>query len=344
VTTHPSPRSSPPTPLPPSATTAAAREAAGTPAAQTAPIPGPVPLREPGAAPVRRSAGLRWLAAVIQTSRPRQWPKNLLVLAAPLAGASMGRHNGGLYALVAFVAFVAASSAVYFVNDVVDAERDRRHPVKRSRPIAAGLLPPWQALAVAIVAVGLALASGFLISAPWLSVTIAVYLAVSFLYSLFLKHVPVLELACVASGFVLRAVGGAAATHVPPSGWFLAVISLGALMVAVAKRRGELSSLGAQAARHRPVMRWYSYRVLCVLGRAIAAGIIVCYALWAVSSFGGSREAWHLVSVVPLAIALARFDWLSLRGAARPVEDLIITDRVMVSAELAWLATFALGM
>jgi decaprenyl-phosphate phosphoribosyltransferase len=311
---------------------------------QAAQVADPALLRGPDTAPDRPGAARRWLTAVIQTSRPRQWPKNLLVLAAPLAGASVGRHDGVVYAFIAIVAFTAASSAVYFVNDVVDAERDRRHPVKRSRPIAAGRLPAAQALAVAVVAAGLALASGFLISAPWLSVTIAVYLTVSFLYSLALKHVPVLELACVASGFVLRAVAGAAATHVPPSGWFLAVISLGALMVAVAKRRGELSSLGPEAARHRPVMRWYSYRVLRAVGRAIVAGIIVAYALWAVNSFGGWREAWHLVSVVPLAIALARFDWLSVHGAGRAVEDLIVTDRVMAGAELGWLVTFALGL
>ena len=311
---------------------------------QAAQVADPALLRGPDAAPARPGAARRWLTAVIQTSRPRQWPKNLLVLAAPLAGASVGRHDGVVYAFIAIVAFTAASSAVYFVNDVVDAERDRRHPVKRSRPIAAGRLPAAQALAVAVAAAGLALASGFLISAPWLSVTIAIYLAVSFLYSLALKHVPVLELACVASGFVLRAVAGAAATHVPPSGWFLTVISLGALMVAVAKRRGELSSLGPEAARHRPVMRWYSYRALCALGRATVAGIIVSYALWAVSSFGGWREVWHLVSVVPLAIALVRFDWLSVHGAGRAVEDLIVTDRVMAGAELAWLVTFALGL
>jgi decaprenyl-phosphate phosphoribosyltransferase len=288
--------------------------------------------------------GRRWLGAVIRTTRPRQWPKNLLVLAAPLAGASLGRDDGIGYALVAVAAFTAASSAVYLVNDVADADRDRRHPVKRSRPVAAGTLPAPQALAVAAVAACLAIAAGPWIGAPWLTVTITAYLALSFLYSVALKHVPVLELACVASGFVLRMLGGAAATHVPPSGWFLTVCSLGALMVAVAKRRGELARLGPEAARHRPVMRWYTYRAMCVLGRALAAGIIGAYLLWALSSGGGTRQAWHLVSVVPLAIALARFDWLSIRRADRPVEELIVADRIMAGAELAWLVTFALGL
>jgi decaprenyl-phosphate phosphoribosyltransferase len=327
----------------PTSQTAPATTAPVAPAPVTA-LPAPAPPEARPAPGGRLGAARRWLGAVIRTARPRQWPKNLLVLAAPLAGASLGRDDGLSYALVAVAAFTAASSAVYFVNDVADADRDRRHPVKRNRPVAAGTLPAAQALAVAAVAASLAIAAGFWIGAPWLTVTIAAYLALSFLYSVVLKHVPGLELACVASGFVLRMLGGAAATHVPPSGWFLTVCSLGALMVAVAKRRGELARLGPEAARHRPVMRWYTYRVMCVLARAVAAGIIGAYLLWALSSGDGTQQLWHLVSIVPLAVALARFDWLSIRRSDRPVEDLIVADRVMAGAELAWLATFALGL
>lgn len=287
---------------------------------------------------------VRWLSAVVRTSRPRQWPKNLLVFAAPLAGATQGRDDGIGYALVAFAAFTAASCAVYFVNDVADADRDRRHPVKRLRPVASGALPAAQALALAAVGAGAALAAGFWIGAPGLTATIAAYLALSFLYSAGLKHVPVAELACVASGFVLRALGGAAATHVPPSGWFLTVCSLGALMVAVAKRRTELAALGAEAARHRPVMRWYRYGPLCALARAIATAMVAAYALWAVGSPDGSMQAWHLASIVPLVAALVRFDWLNGHAAGRPVEDLIVRDRLMAGAELSWLVMFTLGL
>ncbi|HEX6931078.1 MAG TPA: UbiA family prenyltransferase, partial [Streptosporangiaceae bacterium] len=187
----------------------------------------------------RLSAPFRWLLAVAQSTRPRQWPKNLLVFAAPLAGDTFGRAHGFWYALVAAAAFIAASSAVYLVNDVVDAERDRSHPYKRSRPVAAGRLPAAHAVVLAICLGIVALGAGLIIGEPLLAVVIAAYLAFSFLYSAGLKHVPLLELACVASGFVLRVVGGAAATHVPPSGFFLLVCSLGALMVAIAKRYTE---------------------------------------------------------------------------------------------------------
>jgi decaprenyl-phosphate phosphoribosyltransferase len=292
---------------------------------------------------VAGSAAAHWLTAVITTARPRQWPKNLLVLAAPLAAASQGRDDGTGYALVALAAFTAASAAVYFINDVADASRDRRHPVKSRRPVASGALPAGQAVALAAAAAILSLASGLVIGAPWLTGTIAAYLSVSLAYSLALKHVPVVELACVASGFVLRALGGAAATHVVPSGWFLTVCSLGALLVAVAKRRGELAALGPEAARHRPVMRWYRGPWLAVTAQALAAGILAAYALWAAGTGNSWRLAWDLASVVPLAAALARFGWLSVHAAARPVENLIITDRIMLGAEAAWLTLFALG-
>jgi decaprenyl-phosphate phosphoribosyltransferase len=296
---------------------------------------------DPGRPP--RSAR-RWLHAVVRESRPRQWPKNLLVLAAPIAGATLGRPDGPACALVALAAFIAASSSVYLVNDVVDAERDRQHPVKRRRPVASGDLPPAHALAVAVVGVAAAVSSGFWIGAPGLSVTIVIYLAISFSYSLALKHVPVIELACVASGFVLRALGGAAATHVPPSGWFLTVVSLGALMVAVSKRRGELAALGAGAAGHRPVARFYRYRALGLASRLLAGAMVISYALWAVTSSSGGRPLWLLASIAALAAALARFDWLSAHAGEKPVEDLIIRDRLMAGAELAWLVLFAAGM
>ena len=191
------------------------------------------------------------------TTRPRQWPKNLLVFAAPLAAASLGRDDGFGYALLAMFAFGCASAAVYFVNDVVDVERDRRHPVKRNRPIASGALPEQDAVVLAVLAAVFAVGAGVVIGEPLLVAAASAYLCTSFLYSFRLKHVPFVEMVIVASGFVLRVLGGAAATHVRPSVWFLLVCSLGALGVAVAKRYTELTSLGADAVRHRPVMRWY---------------------------------------------------------------------------------------
>ena len=292
----------------------------------------------------RLSGTLRWLKAVVQSTRPRQWPKNLLVFAAPLAGDSFGRPYGFWYALIAAGAFIAASSSVYLVNDVVDAERDRAHPYKRVRPVASGRMPVRHAVVLAVLLVLAALATGLVIGEPLLASAVAAYLAISFLYSAGLKHVPVAELACVASGFVLRVLGGAAATHVPPSGYFLLVCSLGALMVAIAKRYTELTVLGADATTHRPAMRGYAAPVLRLTQRVVSLVMIASYVLWAYSEAHARTRTWHVVSSIALAAALLRFDRLTARATSKPVEDLIARDPIMVVCEIAWLVLFAAGL
>ncbi|HEX5300410.1 MAG TPA: decaprenyl-phosphate phosphoribosyltransferase [Streptosporangiaceae bacterium] len=287
--------------------------------------------------------GLRWVTAVVRTARPRQWPKNLLVFAAPLAGASLGRRDGLLYALVAAAAFGLASAAVYFVNDVVDAERDRLHPRKRNRPVASGALPKQHAIALGAVCAALGLSAGLLISEPLLIATVAGYLSLSFGYSLVLKQIPVIEVMFLAAGFLLRVLGGAAATHVPPSGWFLLVCSLGALGVAIAKRYAELTSLGAKAVEHRPVLRFYRPAQLRIAQIAVGAAMIAAYLAWAAGEHSGAR-LWHLASALPLALALVRFGYLTGRRTAAPVEDLIMRDIPMLACELSWLALFVTGL
>ncbi len=284
------------------------------------------------------------LVAALQATRPRQWPKNLLVFAAPLAGATLGRPDGFGYALVAFAAFTAAASAVYLINDVMDAERDRLHPTKRNRPVASGRLPKPLAIALAAAGLALAMLASTAIREPRLALVIGIYVVTSWLYSAGLKHVPGLELAIVASGFVLRAIGGAVATHVPPSAWFLTVCSLGALMVAIGKRYTELSVLGTEAAAHRPAMRWYRIWLLRAGQRAASAVMLVAYVLWALSHHDSWMRAWHLASALPLACALIRFDRLTEMADGRPVEDLIARDPTMICAELVWLAMFTVGL
>jgi decaprenyl-phosphate phosphoribosyltransferase len=284
-----------------------------------------------------------WLSAAVRSARPRQWPKNLLVVAAPLAGASLGRRDGLAYAVVAALAFGCASVAVYYVNDVLDVERDRCHPVKRNRPIAAGELSIPHALGLAGICVVAALASGFVISEPLLTTATSGYLAISFLYSMVLKHLPVLEVLFVASGFLLRVLGGAAATHVKPSGWFLLVCSLGALFVAVAKRYTELVTLGRDAFRHRPVMRSYRPSALRLGQYLTGVLMMVCYLLWACGEHSVTRE-WHVASAVPLAVALYRFAVLTGRRTIRPVEDMITRDGAMLACEIGWLCLFVTGL
>jgi decaprenyl-phosphate phosphoribosyltransferase len=295
---------------------------------------------EAGSPPVRL---LHWATAVLTTARPWQWPKNLLVFAAPLAGATLGRDDGLGYALVAAAAFGCASVAVYLANDVADAERDRRHPRKRHRPVAAGDLPKSHAITLSTVSAAAGITAGVAISEPLLTASVGGYLGISFLYSGLLKHIPVVELCLVASGFLLRVLGGAAATHVRPSGWFLLVCSLGAFGVAVAKRYTELTSLGAEAIAHRPVMRRYRAGALRLAQLAAGAAMIGCYLAWAAGQPPGAAR-WHLASGLPLAAALVRFGIVTGRGTATPVEDLLTRDRPMMACELAWLGLFAAGL
>jgi decaprenyl-phosphate phosphoribosyltransferase len=285
----------------------------------------------------------RWLNAVILTTRPRQWPKNLLVFAAPLAAASLGRDHGFDYAVLAMFAFACASAAVYFVNDVIDVERDRRHPVKRNRPIASGALPERHAVVLAVVATVFAVGTGVAIREPLLVVVAAAYLCESFLYSFRLKHVPFIEMVLVAAGFLLRVLGGAAATHVKVSVWFLFVCSLGALGVAIAKRYTELTSLGEDAVRHRPAMRWYRPGVLRVGQLLVGLAMLATYLMWAVDETTAARP-WHLLSALALAAALIRFGVLTARRSVRAVEDLITRDAIMLCFEGGWLVLFSIGL
>jgi len=298
---------------------------------------------DPPRGQTRFSEAASWLSALAESARPRQWAKNLLVFAAPLAGASLGRDEGFNYALAAGAAFVAASVAVYLVNDVIDADRDRRHPVKRFRPVAAGRLPAPHALWLGSVIGAVAVSAGFWFEQPKLAAVIAAYLASSLLYALVIKHVAVIELTFVAIGFLLRALAGAVATNVRPSGWFLVVCSLGALMVAIAKRYAELRALRGDAAAHRPVLRWYTPGALRLSQRLAAVAVIAAYLLWAAGQNSAWMRAWHLASAIPLAAALLRFGWLTGRAGNRPVEDMIARDRLMACCEAGWLLLFAVG-
>ena len=265
------------------------------------------------------------------------------MFAAPLAAASLGRADGLGYALVAMFAFACASAAVYFVNDVVDAERDRRHPVKRNRPIASGALPAQHAVVLAVLAAAIAIGSGVLMREPRFVAAASGYLCLQFLYSMRLKHIAFLEMLLVASGFLLRVLGGGAATHVKLSIWFLLVCSLGALGVAVAKRYTELTSLGADAIRHRPVMRWYQPGVLRITQLLIGVGMLATYLMWAAGETTAA-SGWHLASALPLAAALLRFGVLTARRTVRQVEDLITRDPVMLCCEAVWLVLFCVGL
>ncbi len=284
---------------------------------------------------------------IVRLLRPHQYAKNLLVFAAPGAAGRLDEASVIGWSLLAFVLFCAASSAGYVVNDMLDAEADRLHPVKKERPIASGAVSQRQAsfllAAISITAVALSA----LLGGVFLAVLVG-YAAVSMSYSVFFKRVPWLELLFVSAGFVLRSVAGGAATNTPISGWFLLVVSAGALLIIAGKRIGELVALGPRTAS-RKVLAGYQLGQLRLVAAVAAALAVGGYGAWAaaeaedqVSDSTGSMLL--RLTALPFTIAIARYLVLSWRGAGETPESLIVRDRLMLAAGAAWTIIYAMGL
>jgi decaprenyl-phosphate phosphoribosyltransferase len=284
--------------------------------------------------------------SLVQLARPRQWLKNLLVLIAPVAaGLPFAQVPFGRIGL-GFLAFCAASSAGYFVNDARDVAADRRHPVKRHRPVAAGTVTPSVATGIgAALAVG-ALALAALTGEPGFLVCVAVYLVLTAAYSLGLKHVEIVDVMLVASGFLLRAVAGAEVADVPASGWLILTTSFAALFVATAKRYGEWTRLGDGSLHEgRAALVGYTGPFLRMVVFTTLAVSIVCYCLWAQEKalLDADRRLEVLLTVVPVTHALLRYALLVERGAGEAPEELFLRDRGLQLSAVAWLALFVLA-
>ena len=282
------------------------------------------------------------LRALFATMRPAQWIKNILVAAAPLAaGDTSGTAVRGT--LVAFVAFSLTASAVYCLNDIVDVASDRAHPTKRSRPIAAGRLAvPTAGAAAAVLALaaeGLALVS----HTHLLWLVVLVYAATSTSYCLGLKHLAVIELALVSSGFLLRAIAGGSAAALPISKWFLIVAAFGSLLLVAGKRLSELTSLADGARSSRPILADYTPSFLRLVIGIAAAVTCTAYCLWAFEIGGPEPSSWAAVSVAPFVVALLRYTLDADAGRVEEPETAVVRDHVLQILGLVWLVTFAIG-
>lgn len=297
---------------------------------------------EPRDGPRPRLRPVTFLVALVQAMRPRQWIKNLLVLAAPLAAGDLFHWDVAGPTLVAFAAFCLAASAVYLVNDCADVEADRLHPRKRLRPIAAGRLGVRPALASAVVLalVGLALAA----LTRWeLAALLLGYLAIQLAYAWWLKHEPVIDISIVAGGFLLRAVAGGVAAGLPISQWFLLVAGFGSLFVVTGKRYSELYMLGSEAGTRRSLVRYTGSYLRFVSGVA-AAATIMSYSLWAFENAPARGVPWHTISIAPFLIGMLRYAVDVDAGAAAEPEDIVFADRVLQGVGLCWLVVLWLGV
>lgn len=281
--------------------------------------------------------------ALVAALRPRQWTKNVLVLA-PLLPAGDALRGADLVGVaVACVAFCLVSSAVYLLNDARDVEADRAHPVKRSRPIAAGTvrLPLAYATAPALALAALLLT---LVVDARLTAVLVAYTAIQVAYCLGLKHEPVLELACVASGFLLRPLAGGIAAGIPLSQWFLLTAAFGSLFMAAGKRYGEARMAERTGAPVRRVLERYTSSYLRFVWTLAATCVVVTYALW---SFEVSRQTGSvasIISVVPFVLAILRFGIDVDAGTAEEPDEVVLHDRVLLGLGLAWAVTLAVAV
>jgi decaprenyl-phosphate phosphoribosyltransferase len=292
--------------------------------------PAPIPPRGP-------------LLAALVTARPRQWIKNLLVIAAPGAAGALGRDGVPARVTLAFVAFCLIASGIYAINDVRDAAEDRLHPRKRRRPIAAGQLSPRAGVWLG----GVWMLAGLAMCA-WLGGLLlligAGYVLLTLSYTLLWRHVIVLDVLAIAGGFVLRAVAGGAAAPVALSKWFLLVISCAAVLVAAGKRWAELRRTTLAGTSRRRVLERYSERRLRWLLGLAGLGALVAYTIWASELPSVHGIPWRPLTIVPFALCLTRYGLLVRRGQGETPEELILGDRPLLAGAVAWLVLFALGV
>lgn len=290
---------------------------------------------------------------LLKACRPKQWAKNVLVFIAPAAGnVIISKGPDGLVfhdsqvrsAILAFVAFCMVASGTYLINDSVDVESDRRHPTKRNRPIAAGVVPIPMAIGLAVVLITGGLGLGF--ARTWqFGLVVAIYAVQTTLYSFWLKNEPVLDVVALSGGFILRLLGGALAVEVGISKWFFIISCFGALYIATGKRLAEKRELGGRTEGIRRTLGIYTENYLRFL-QAVSAGIVlVAYVQWAFerAEEATSAEVWFLVSILPFLVAILRYGLLVELGKGSAPEELLLSDRQLQVVGLVWTVLVGIG-
>jgi decaprenyl-phosphate phosphoribosyltransferase len=298
------------------------------------------PTRTTG--PIRQRIDV--ISGLLRAVRPRQWVKNVLVLAAPFAAGVVASNAILADAAVAFVAFCLAASGIYLVNDIKDVAEDRAHPTKRRRPIAAGIVPIRLAAVTACVLLAGSLAVSLFASVD-LAVVIAVYVVVQLAYCFWLKHQTVIDICIVASGFLMRAIAGGAATGIPLSQWFLLAAGFGSLFMVAGKRYAEIRLADRTGARIRRSLENYSPTYLRFVWTLSATVLIMTYCLWAFEIRELNHHSmWSVLSIVPFVIAVLRYAVDVDSGNGGEPEDIALGDRVLQALCVLWIATLGLAV
>jgi 4-hydroxybenzoate polyprenyltransferase len=287
---------------------------------------------------------VRTIPVLLASLRPRQWVKNLFVFAGVIFSQQMLTPVAWV-AFGAFAIFCGLSGAIYLFNDVADAERDRLHPTKRLRPIASGKVSLTTASVVAVLLLAGSLAFAFRMSSRFGLVALA-YGGLLIAYSVWLKHLVILDVLTVAAGFVLRAVAGAVAVEAEISGWLLICTILLALFLALGKRRHEYRSLARDASGHRPILAEYSEGFLDQMISVVTASTVTAYALYTMSPETVAKFHTRLLPLTLPFVLYGIFRYLYLlyrRDLGGNPSDLVVNDRALLIDALLWmLATFVI--
>ncbi|MGW3285472.1 decaprenyl-phosphate phosphoribosyltransferase [Streptomyces sp. NPDC001002] len=325
---------------------------------ETAPLTGSARTRETALleqrAPQRRTSRPRKgsrlgsiLRGLLKTARPKQWIKNVLVVAAPAAaGQLFTRHALTQLALV-FALFTACAAAVYLINDARDAEADRAHPTKRHRPVAAGQVPVPVAYAVGGALTALAPVLAAWLVSPVVAALLTAYLGMQLAYCVSLKHVLVVDLVVVTTGFLMRAMIGGLALGIPLSRWFLITTGFGALFMVSAKRYSEAVQMAGKGGSTRALLTEYTTGYLRFVWQLAAGVAVLGYCLWALEEGGvphASVLPWRQLSMVAFILAVLRYAVFADRGTAGEPEDVVLHDRALALIALVWLAMYALAV
>lgn len=272
---------------------------------------------------------------VISLLRPRQWTKNLAVFAALIFAGSLTDSRLAVIVVLAFLALNLVTGGLYAINDAMDAELDRRHPLKRLRPVASGRISRRQATAIGV----LTLAAGIGLSAMlgWAFLAaVAGYVAMQVLYGAWLKHVAIVDMLVISFGFVIRAVAGALVISVPVSPWLVLCTGLLALFLATAKRRHELLLLSDDSSDHRPVLAEYSAELLDSFMMTLSSATITSYALY--TFFEERAPGYTMMLTIPLVIyGVLRYQSLVLRSdAGGQPEEILLGDKPILATVALW--------
>jgi 4-hydroxybenzoate polyprenyltransferase len=274
------------------------------------------------------------LKAYILLLRPKQWIKNFFVFAALLFSGNISKPAYITAATEAFAVFCLTSSAVYIFNDLMDIERDRKHPRKKNRPLASGVLGKREAAVLLLLLLPSAVYAAFRINTSF-GTAVVLYLLNNLLYTLYIKHLVILDVMSIAVGFILRVAGGALAISVEISPWLLLCTLLLALFLGFSKRRNELVILQEDAQSHRTILEHYSLSFIDNMLSIVTASTVISYSMY---TFFANENKYSMVTILFVLYGIFRYQYIIYnKNMGESPEEVVLTDKPLLINIILWI-------